>query len=145
MKRRLILWGLPALLLLALAFTPVVLLTRGSGSDGAATDGDRELPEFVYSSPRVERAYRLAVNNKGLFSNVPCYCGCVNLAKESHRHLLDCFINDDGSYDGHAVGCSVCVDIAVDAVEWSAQGKTTEEIRSLVDEKYQSVGPPTGS
>jgi len=102
-----------------------------------------EFPEFVYYSPEAERGYRLAVQHPRLFAQVACYCGCVNLPKEPHRNLRDCFLNDDASFDPHAAGCTVCADIANDSVAWQEEGKSAREVASLVDEKYESVGPPT--
>ncbi len=129
----------PVSLLLAAGLV-VALVLRGWPGAG---ESSAEFPKFVYHSPEAERGYRLAVQHQPLFAQVACYCGCVNLPKEPHRNLLDCFMNDDGTFEPHAVGCPVCVDIADDAVAWQAQGKSADEVRSLVDEKYQSVGPST--
>lgn len=118
-------------------------LTRGGWSNGGADGVSREFPEVVYESPRIERAYRLASDHQDLFAHVACYCGCVNLPKDAHRNLLDCFMNDDGSFEPHALGCTICLDIAEDAVEMLAQGKSAEEIPDLIDEVYRDVGPPT--
>ena len=52
-------------------------------------------------------------------------------------------MNDDGTLDSHASGCSLCLDIAFDGVEWQARGKSPAEVQALVDEKYESYGPRT--
>jgi hypothetical protein len=118
-------------------------LTLVGWPDAGAGGEPREFPDVVYESPRIERAYRLASDHQDLFAHVACYCGCVNLRKDAHRNLLDCFMNDDGSFESHALGCTICLDIAEDAAEMLAQGKSADEIPSLVDDVYRDVGPPT--
>jgi hypothetical protein len=44
-------------------------------------------------------------------------------------------------FDGHALGCSICVDIALDAMRMLKQGKSTPEIRLYVDVIYSKYGP----
>jgi hypothetical protein len=145
MKRWLILLVAPAVLLPALAVIAFSVLTGGSGKEQEARVTPSEFPEFVYSSPGVERGYRLAVENQQLFARMPCYCGCGAMPEDPHRNLLDCFIDDDGSFDSHASGCDVCLDIAGDVTQWRAEGKSVAETRSLVDTKYQGYGPSTST
>ncbi len=102
-----------------------------------------EFPAFVYHSSDSEKGYRLATEQPQLFLQLPCYCGCGMFADDPHRNLLDCFMNDDGSFDAHASGCSLCLDIAFDGVDWRAQGKSPAEVEALVDEKYEGTGPRT--
>lgn len=142
MKRRMTILLVPVLALLVVGL--VVGSIRMGWSNQGAGETPAEFPEIVYRSPSIERAYRLAADHQRLFAQVACYCGCVNLPEDPHRNLLDCFMNDDGTFEPHAIGCTVCVDIANDAVAWQAEGKSADEVRSLVDEKYQSIGPPTG-
>ncbi len=138
-NRRLIILFVPVSLLLAAGVVAGLALRGwpGAGEPSAA------FPEVVHQSPEIERAYRLASEAQRLFTQVACYCGCVNLPKDPHRHLLDCFMNEDGTFEPHAIGCSICADIANDAVAWQAQGKSADEVASLVDGKYESVGPST--
>ena len=145
MKRWLMLLVVPAVLLPALAVIALSVLAGGKGEAQLAHPAAAEFPEFVYYSAKSEQGYRLAVENRQLFALMPCYCGCAAIPDDPHRNLLDCFINDDGSFDPHASGCDVCADIAIDVAQWQAQGKSTAEIRSLVDAKYQGYGPSTSS
>jgi hypothetical protein len=145
MKRWLMLLVAPAILLPAVGIIAFAVLAGGQEQEKATRPISSEFPEFVYSSPKSERGYQLAVDNQELFAKMPCYCGCGAMPEDPHRNLLDCFINDDGSFDPHASGCEVCDDIAIDAAQWQAEGKSPAEIRSLVDAKYQSFGPPTVS
>lgn len=145
MKQWLMLLAVPALLLPALAVIAFSVLAGGGGDEQAGRVTPSEFPEFVYYSPKAERAYRLAVENQEFFARMPCYCGCGAMPEDPHRSLLDCFINDDGSFDSHASGCDVCADIGIDAVQWRAEGKSLTEVRTLVDAKYQGYGPSTST
>lgn len=145
MKRRVMIVLLPAFVLVAVIVIFAVTLFNTEWSDPVATEGDIEFPEFVYRTARAERGYRLAVDNQQLFAQLPCYCGCVLLPDDPHGDLLDCFINDDGSFDNHASGCLICVDIADDGVAWHAEGRSAAEVKTLLDEKYQDSGPSTNS
>jgi hypothetical protein len=145
MKRWLIALVAPAVLLPALAVIAFSVLAGGAGKEEETRRTPSEFPDFVYSSPKVEAGYRLAVENEQLFAQMPCYCGCGAMPEDPHRNLLDCFTNDDGSFDSHASGCDVCLDIASDVVQWRAQGKNAAETRSLVDAKYQGYGPSTST
>ena len=133
----------PALLVPALGVVAFSVLAGGQAQEKATRPASSEFPEFVYYSAKSESGYSLAVENQELFAQMPCYCGCGAMPEEPHRNLLDCFINADGTFDPHASGCEVCVDIAVDVVAWQAEGNGPEQIRTLVDAKYQSFGPST--
>ena len=145
MKRWWFLLAAPALLLPALAVIAFSVLAGGGHQEQTGRTTPSEFPEFVYYSPKTERGYRLAVENQPLLVRMPCYCGCGAMPEDPHKSLLDCFIGDDGSFDSHASGCELCVDIAVDAVQWRAEGKSLAETLSLVDEKYQGYGPSTSA
>jgi hypothetical protein len=145
MNRWLMLLAAPAILLPALAVIGVSVLAGGRGQAEPTPLASTEFPEFVYYSAKSEQGYRLAVENRQLFTLMPCYCGCANIPDDPHRNLLDCFIKDDGSFDPHASGCEVCDDIAIDVAQWRTEGKAPSEIHSLVDAKYQSYGPSTDS
>ena len=45
------------------------------------------------------------------------------------------------TYDPHALGCSICVDITQDTIRLLKQGKSVQEIRSYVDSTYSKFGP----
>ncbi len=139
MKPHLIAVLVPVSLFLAAGLVGALLLWVWPG--GGTSSG--EFPKFVYDSPAAERGYRQASQHPRLFSQVACYCGCANLLKEPHHSLLDCFMNDDRTFDSHAVGCTLCLEIANDAVAWQTLGATAGEVVTLVDMKYRSYGPPT--
>jgi hypothetical protein len=65
------------------------------------------LSDMIRGAPSAVRdAYRFAIANPDILSNIPCYCGCRDVG---HQSNLDCFVkqfNADGSValDNHAFG-----------------------------------------
>lgn len=101
-----------------------------------------EMPERVqHAAVSVQDAYRFAVANPEVESAIPCYCGCGGMG---HRSNYACFVSrvDAGevTFDGHALGCSICVDIALDARRLMGEGKSVQEIRTYVDATYAKYG-----
>ncbi len=101
----------------------------------------REFPSFVYNSAQVLQAYELAVKTPEVLLWMPCYCGCGEA--HGHQNLKDCFFREDGSLNDHGAFCEVCDLEVIDVAAWQAEGFTTEEIRSLIDDKYARYGEPT--
>ena len=71
-------------------------------------------------------AYQFAVANPDALKNVPCYCGCGAIG---HKSNLACYIKEFGAdgkpvFDDHAMGCSICVDIATDVMKMTGEGKS---------------------
>jgi hypothetical protein len=122
----------------------IVRAVTGDG-DAATMTPEGRLPEFVYTSPESVAAYRLAASNRGLFSRIPCYCGCVDLPRNPHESLDDCFFDSGGSVDSHAAGCDLCQKIAQDAVAWRGEGESAFVVRSKIDAKYRTFGPATNT
>ena len=94
--------------------------------------------------PTVQEAYRFAVANPEVTSQIPCYCGCGAMG---HTSNYTCFVADDRdgqiTFDNHALGCSICVDIAQDTMRLLDEGKSVQEIFTYVDNTYARFGPPT--
>ena len=120
----------------------VIRAVAGQG-DAATMTPDGRFPEFVYTSPESLEAYRLAAGNRGLFSQIPCYCGCADLRPKAHENLDDCFFGSGGAVDSHAAGCNLCQDIARDAAAWRTEGDSAFLIRNKVDSKYETFGSAT--
>jgi len=104
-----------------------------------------EMAESVQQSPvTVQEAYRFAVANPDVTSQIPCYCGCGAMG---HTSNYACFVADDSNgevvFDNHALGCSICVDIAQDTMRLLDEGKPVGEIFTYVDNTYSRFGPPT--
>ena len=65
------------------------------------------LPEEVLqASESVQEAYRYALENQDVLSQMPCYCGCGGVG---HTSNLDCYVaeiaaDDTIAFDYHALG-----------------------------------------
>jgi hypothetical protein len=140
-------WGALTLEIAAVPVLAVLLalaMSGGGGENSSATAQGPQFPAFVYESQTSRNAYQLAVDNRQLFSQMPCYCGCDRLDMP-HQSLDQCFFMADGSFEQHAAYCTICADIATDAARWQSEGKATAEIRRLVDEKFGDIGPGTNT
>ena len=103
------------------------------------------MPAEVQSAPvTVQQAYQFAVANPDVLTQLPCYCGCGPIGHTSNYACYVAEQNADGSvnsFDNHALGCSICVDITQDAMRMLKDGKTVPEIRVYVDQTYAKYGP----
>lgn len=103
-----------------------------------------DMPQEVQDSPvSVQQAYQFNVANPDVMTQIPCYCGCGSMG---HTSNYDCYVADvaaDGaiSYDTHALGCSICVDITLDTMRLLKQGKTVAETKADIDRTYAQYGP----
>lgn len=103
-----------------------------------------KLPAEVQSAPvTVQQAYQFAAANPDVIQNVPCYCGCGSIG---HTSNYDCYVagtDNEGniSFDNHALGCSLCVDITQDVMRMFREGKSPQEARAYIDAAYSKYGP----
>jgi hypothetical protein len=102
------------------------------------------LPMQMQQAPAAVRtAYQFAVTNPDALRNVPCYCGCGAIG---HKSNLACYIKEFGAdgkpvFDDHAMGCSLCVDIATDVMKMTDEGKSPANIRQQIVTTYSKFGP----
>ena len=127
--------------------TTVTLLLSACGAESTITLApESALPESVRSAPpTVRESYRFAIANPDELAQYPCYCGCGAMG---HTSNLSCYIesideNGTISFDDHALGCGICVDIAQDVMRLMEEGQSPQEIRAYVDATYSPFGPPT--
>jgi hypothetical protein len=112
----------------------------------AVNIGQIELPGFVRSAPvSVQQAYQFAITHQHDLEKYPCYCGCGRMG---HKSNLNCYIKEVSSqgkitFDNHAVGCGICVDITKDVMRMMQDGKSAPVIRAYIDAQYSQYGPPT--
>ncbi len=102
------------------------------------------MPKEVTSSPTVVRqAYQFAAANPDVLKYVPCYCGCDDIGHSSNYACYISGVDADGgiTYDAHALGCSICVDITQDVMRLLKQGKPVGEIKTYIDQIYSQYGP----
>ncbi len=136
-----------SLILLIVALAPMALTTACAPS--AAHDLKMAplnmLPTQMQNAPtRVREAYQFAAANPDALKNVPCYCGCGAIG---HTSNYACYVKQskaDGTivFDDHALGCSVCVDIAQDVMKLTRDGKSPSDIRTFIVATYSQFGPP---
>ena len=102
------------------------------------------MPAEVKSAPvTVQEAYQFNIANPDVMKNIPCYCGCGNVG---HMSNYDCYVSDvdeagNITFDYHALGCSICVDITQDGMRMLREGKSTQEARAYIDATYSKYGP----
>jgi hypothetical protein len=136
--------GLMLLLLLA----ALVLAACGGKSSPSGSTHAPPLPDFVRDTPsRVREAYQFAVDHPDELSKYPCYCGCGAMG---HASNLSCYISDraaDGTitFDNHAIGCGICVDITQDVMRLRDDSKSAPQIRAYIDAQYSPFGPSTNT
>ena len=102
------------------------------------------MPAEVHAAPvTVQEAYQFNAANPEIMKEIPCYCGCGNVG---HTSNYDCYVSgmDDAgniSFDNHALGCSICVDITQDVMRMLKDGKNPQEARASIDATYSKYGP----
>lgn len=102
------------------------------------------MPAEVRSAPvTVQQAYQFASANPDFMKNIPCYCGC---GKIGHSSNYSCYVSGvDGqgnlSFDSHALGCSICVDITQEVMRLMREGQSSADIRAHIDATYSKYGP----
>lgn len=131
----------------AVAVVLGVLIARRPGADEprvtVAMASLDMMPREVKAAPKLVReAYQFAVANPSVLKELPCYCGCGGMG---HTSNYSCYVMEmpDGRshFDGHALGCSICVDIALDAKRLLEKGASVPEMRVYVDATYSQYGP----
>jgi hypothetical protein len=101
------------------------------------------MPAEVQSAPvSVQQAYQFAIANPDVMQQIPCYCGCGSIGHTSNYSCYVSSVDDKGTitYDNHALGCSLCVDITQDTMRLLKEGKTVQEIKANVDSTYSKYG-----
>lgn len=140
---------IPLIFMILLIALPTVLSGCSSGDQTSASSTEikmahlSDMPAEVQAAPiSVQDAYRFNVANPDLMQQIPCYCGCGNVG---HTSNYSCYVKEDNngeiSFDGHALGCSICVDITADSMRMLKDGKSTAEIKQAIDDTYGKFGP----
>jgi hypothetical protein len=125
-------------------------LSACGGKSGSSDDHDLamasldKMPAEVKSAPvAVRQAYQFNVANPDVMTQLPCYCGCGSMGHTSNYSCYVSSVDADGNvtYDTHALGCSICVDITQDTMRLLKDGKSVPEIKAYVDQTYVQYGP----
>lgn len=106
------------------------------------------LPSVSYAPARpmaiVRQVYEFAAKHPEVLRHVPCYCGCERIG---HGGNHDCFVKSRSSsgqvteWDSHGIGCTICLDVARDAMTLFGGGASVSAIRTAIDAKYASHYP----
>jgi len=102
-----------------------------------------QMPTEVQSAPvTVQMAYQFAAANPDIMKDIPCYCGCGNIGHTSNYSCYVSSVDDKGklTFDNHALGCSICVDITQDVMRMLRDGKSPQDARAYVDATYSKYG-----
>lgn len=136
-------------LIVLLVFIPLSLAgcSASNGPEASAPPSMfsmNDVPAEIKAAPAtVLQAYQFAVENQDIVKRIPCYCGCGAMG---HTSSYSCYISNVSpdlkiTYDTHALGCSICVDITQDTMRLLKQGKSVSEIKAFVDQTYSQYGP----
>lgn len=129
---------------LALLVASLLPACSGKSADHLTMMPLDQMPAAVQTAPvAVQQAYQFAAGNPDIMKQIPCYCGCGAMG---HTSNYSCYVqgvdaSDIITFDNHALGCSICVDITQDVMRLQREGKSIQEIRAYVDTKYSKYGP----
>lgn len=133
-----------------LLFVAVSILVVAGSACSASEEADLhmisldQMPAEVQMAPVVvQQAYQFASANPEIMKDIPCYCGCGNIGHESNYACYVSSVEENGSltFDNHALGCSICVEITQDVMRLLREGKSPQEARTYVDATYAKYGP----
>jgi hypothetical protein len=123
---------------LLVAVTVLIFVPQGEGT----TPGPGALPKYALSSDRIKEAYLYARDNPEALNGVKCYCSCMQMAHNGRVHkrgLLDCFMKENGDYESHGASCQMCVDDTLQVKSLYDEGRTKEEIKTVIDTKHENL------
>jgi hypothetical protein len=88
-------------------------------------------PSLVLTTPaQAAAAYAAARSAPQLLDGLYCHCECAK--HFGHRSLLTCFESDHGGQ------CDICMGEALLATSLAAGGRTLDQIRRAIDERFHS-------
>jgi hypothetical protein len=129
--------------LLSSLFLVALSACSGQTDSGQAMMPLDQMPDDVQSAAvSVQQAYQFASANPDIMQQIPCYCGCGAMGHTSNYSCYVQSVDTNGTitFDNHALGCSICVDITQDVMRLQREGKSTQEIRAYVDGTYSKYG-----
>lgn len=114
-----------------------------SAGQGAVRKTAPPLPAMGFAPVRpmdvVRATYDFAAQHPEILSYVPCYCGC---GADGHKHNESCFIarrDAKGNvleWDTHGFGCTICIDVAREAMQMYSSGADVFSIRAAIEKKW---------
>jgi len=94
----------------------------------------------------VRATYDFAAQHPEVLKFVPCYCGC---GREGHSSNESCFVarrdarGNVAEWDTHGFGCTICVDVAREAMQLYSSGADVAAIRAAIEKKWTPGHPGT--
>lgn len=132
------------LILVALTSTAISACSISSSDEvHLAMSPLAQMPMDVQSAPvAVQEAYQFNTANPDIMQDIPCYCGCGDIG---HTSNYDCYVSDvdaqgNITFENHALGCSICVDITQDVMRMLNDGKSPQDARAYIDATYSKYG-----
>jgi len=93
--------------------------------DGAQAAAWAARPAYTHNTARTEEAYLYAMEHPLVVQWMPCYCGC---GSQGHSANESCFVARRDArgnvleWDTHGFGCTICVDVAREAMQLYSSG-----------------------
>ena len=87
----------------------------------------------------VRATYDFAAQHPEILKYVPCYCGC---GSQGHSANESCFVarrDAKGNvleWDTHGFGCTICVDVAREAMQLYSSGADVISIRTAIEKRW---------
>jgi len=87
----------------------------------------------------VRATYDFAAQHPEILQYVPCFCGC---GADGHKANDACFVarrdvkGNVLEWDTHGFGCTICVDVAREAMQLYASGADVVAIRAAIDKRW---------
>ncbi|MEP6782091.1 MAG: PCYCGC motif-containing (lipo)protein [Acidobacteriota bacterium] len=86
----------------------------------------------------VRATYDFAANHPEILHYIPCFCGC---GSQGHKANESCFVarrDKQGNvleWDTHGFGCTICIDVAREAMQLYASGADVQSIRAAIERR----------
>jgi len=87
----------------------------------------------------VRATYDFAAQHPEILQYVPCYCGC---GADGHKANDACFVARRDArgnvleWDTHGFGCTICIDVAREAMQLYSSGADVVSIRAAIEKKW---------
>ena len=91
----------------------------------------------------VRETYDFAAQHGEILKYVPCFCGC---GSQGHKANESCFVARRDSkgnvleWDTHGFGCTICIDVARQAMQLYSSGADVQSIRTTIERQWASQG-----
>jgi hypothetical protein len=87
----------------------------------------------------VRATYDFAAQHPEVLKYVPCFCGC---GSQGHKANESCFVarrDPKGNvleWDTHGFGCTICIDVAREAMQLYSSGADVKSIRAAIERRW---------